>query len=118
MESNNISEGLKNPIITFTKENLSISGYSIDVHPEHAYSPLIDWIKKFSGSTLKIEINLTLVNCNSVKLLLQAMVAADLNKNIEQKTMTWFFKDKDELELGEMISSNLKYTKVKFYCMN
>lgn len=118
MESNKISEGLKNPIIIIDEEHLSISGNSIDVRPENAYYPLIDWLNKFSGTTLRIEINLTLINCNSVKLLLQAMVVADLNENIKEKSITWFFKDKDELELGEMIFANLKNTKIKFYCMN
>lgn len=118
MESNKIFEDQKNPVIIFSDDHLSIYGNSIDVKPENVFYPLINGLTNFTCDILKIEINLTLVNCSSVKLLLQAMVAADLNKKIKHRSINWFFKDKDELELGEMILSNLKNTKIKFYCMN
>ena len=120
MESNKtfFESNLKNPVIKFSGDRLSISGNSVDVRPESVFTPLINWLSDYSGQTLKIDINLTLINCSSVKLLLQAMVAADLNNNIKQRNITWFFKDQDEMELGEMIFSNLNNSKFNFYCMN
>ena len=86
MEQNKIffESDSKNPEIKFNDGLLSISGNSIGVSPELYFYPLIDWVKSFSGETLCIEIDLNKINCSSVKLLMKALVIADLNKNIKK----------------------------------
>ena len=121
MKTNNIIFGnnFKHPEILITEDgHLSISGNSISVRPEDSFVPLIKWITSYKGTNLSIEINLNIINCGTVKLLLKAMVAADANINIQKRSIIWFFKDEESQEIGEMILSNLKNSKLKLYCKN
>jgi len=108
----------KQPDIKMIDGHLSISGNSIGLCPEESYSPVIRWVANYHGNSLKIEININMINCSSVKWLLQTIVAVDLNEKIKEKSITWFFKDKEEMELGDMIASNLKNSQFKLYCKN
>jgi len=105
-------------IKTRNETHLSISGNSIGLKPEDSFNPLINWIHTFKGETLNIDINLDLINCRSVKLLLTAMVTADNNEKIKHKNITWYFKDAEDKELGDMIASNLRNSRFKLFCMN
>jgi hypothetical protein len=104
--------------ITIDGTYLSISGNSISLQPEINFNPLIEWIKAFKGETLKIDINLDLINCRSVKLLVKAMRTFDNNGKIKNKLIFWYFKDEEDKELGDTIESSLRNTKVKFFCIN
>jgi hypothetical protein len=109
----------KQPEIKFEHgTNLSISGNSISLSPEESFSPLIDWITKYKGDALNIIVNIDIINCRSVKLLQKAILAADANKNIKKKDITWYFKDTEDKELGDMIASNVKSTKFKLFGLN
>jgi len=109
----------KHPEILITEDgHLSISGNSISVRPEDSFVPLIKWLTSYTGSNLTIEIDLNIINCGTVKLLLQAIVAADNNTHIKKRSITWFFKDEESQELGEMIFSNVNNSKFKLYCKN
>ena len=109
----------KKPEIKIKNETqLSISGNSISLSPEDSFNPIIAWVTTFKGETLNIDINLDLINCRSVKLLLKTIVAADVNENIKNRNITWYFKDTEDQELGDMIASNIKNSKFKLFCMN
>jgi len=118
-KKNVFENNFKQPEIKIKNEtHLSISGNSISLRPEDSFKPLISWISGFKGDTLNIDINLDLMNCRSVKLLLEAIVAVDINENISNKNITWYFKDAEDQELGDMIASNIKNSKFKLFCMN
>jgi Domain of unknown function (DUF1987). len=109
----------KHPRIVITEDgHLSISGNSISVRPEDSFVPLIKWLTAYKGEILNIDINLNIVSCRSLKLLLQAIMAADLNTEIKNKSITWFFDDREEEEIGEMISSNVKDSKFNLFSKN
>jgi hypothetical protein len=94
------------PEIRFEKNSkLSISGRSISLRPESSYGPLISWIEAYQGDNLKIDIDLDIVNCSSVKMLLKALVTANENNHIKQRYIKWYYNDEEQEELGEMISS-------------
>jgi hypothetical protein len=107
-----VKKSSKFPVIKFEQNgNLSISGNSISIKPEVNYNPLINWIGTYKGDSLRMEIDLDMVNCRSVKMLYQAIVTADLNNNIKKKYINWFYRDEEQQELGEMISSMLTSSK-------
>ena len=120
MEHNKFSfeKDSKHPQINFNDGHLRISGNSVAVEPEASYFPLINWMNSYNGKILRIEIDINRINCSSVKMLLTALKAADSNKNIKERSITWFFKDQDELELGDMIFSSLNHSRIKLYCKN
>lgn len=116
---NAFESNFKQPEIKFEHgNNLNISGNSISLNPEDSFNPLIAWITSYKSNVLNIVVNLDLINCRSVKLLLKAMVAADENENIQSKRITWYFKDAEDKELGDMIASNIKNMKFNLFCMN
>lgn len=89
---------------------LSIHGNSTSTKPESSYNQLIEWIDEFEGDMLKIDIDLDHVNCRSIRLLSQAIFKADSKHNIKDKSIEWHFKDKEQKELGEMMSSLMEHT--------
>jgi hypothetical protein len=116
---NVFESNFKQPEIKFEHDNnLSISGNSISLSPEDSFNPLIEWLASYQGDVLNIVVNLDLINCRSVKLLLKAMTAADENENIKTRHITWYYKDEEDKELGDMIAVNIKNTQFRIFCMN
>lgn len=105
-------------IIIANDTHLSISGNSVSLEPEIGFNPLINWIEEYKGEKLHIDINLDLINCRSIKLLLNAMRAVDNHEEIKKKSIIWYFKDEEDQELGEMIASSLSNTRFTFFCLN
>lgn len=98
--------------------HVSIFGNSIDVNPVEKFMPLINWISKFDGENLKIDINLENLNCSSLKLLQQLINAADRNQSVKNKSINWYTNDKDQEELTDMISSDVRYSDFNIYHSN
>lgn len=90
---------------------LSIKGNSTCITPETSYNQLIDWVGSYKGENLRIDVDINLINCSSVKLLMQTIVAADSNSSVKKKTICWYYSDDDQEELGEMISTMLRYSR-------
>jgi hypothetical protein len=97
-------------ILLETSSCLKISGNSTCAEPELSYDRLIAWIAGYQGDKLMIDIDLDFINCRSVRLLSQAIFKADSNQLIKDKSINWHFKDEEQEELGEMLSSLIEHS--------
>lgn len=97
-------------ILLKTSSYLRISGNSTCIEPALSYNRLIDWIDGYKGDKLLIDIDLDYVSCRSVRYLSQAIVKADSNQYIKDKSINWHFKNEEQEELGEMLSSLIEHS--------
>ncbi len=85
--------------------NLLLEGKSCPVNVTRFYYPLIAWVEGLKAKKVKFDINLEYINSASVKNLLELLRVLDVNKNINEIDINWYYEegDDDALETGQIL---------------
>ncbi len=105
------------PEISFLqKGELKITGRSLPEDVHKFYDPLIDWVKKYEGDKVKVELKLEYLNTASTKKVLNLLLALDENSKINEIDVDWFYEFDDiEMEdLGGIYEEELNRIKFHF----
>lgn len=104
------------PSIQFNNNKLSIKGRSIPLSEAKFYDPYIAWAAGLKSEELTIDINLEYMNSSSSKKLLLLLKAFDLNMEIKNLRVNWYYEEGDEesMESGKVFELLLKKAIFKF----
>ena len=95
--------------------NLLLEGKSCPVNVTRFYYPLITWVEGIKAKKVKFDINLEYINSASVKNLLEMLKILDINRNIREIDIDWYYEegDDDALETGQILeelSQRIQFT--------
>jgi hypothetical protein len=115
MEDLIIQGGNTSPYVEFrTNGKLKIQGRILTDNAVHTFEPLVQWISKFKVSKIEFIIDLDYINTSASMQLFSLIRILDLNTEIDEVLVKWYYEqdDEDHLETGEFYEDKL--TRVEF----
>ena len=106
------------PKVEFRQDgNLLLEGKSCPVNVTRFYYPLITWVEGLKAKRVKFDINLEYINSASVKNLLEILKILDVNRDIREIDINWYYEegDDDALETGEILEELSERIRFKYH---
>ena len=106
------------PKVEFRQDgNLLLEGKSCPVNVTRFYYPLITWVEGLKAKKVKFDINLEYINSASVKNLLEILKILDVNRDIREIDINWYYEegDDDALETGEILEELSERIRFKYH---
>ncbi len=95
----------QSPRVIFNAEGpLLLEGRSLPEDVKKFYDPLITFCKNLKANQISIDINLDYFNTASSKVLLELLIALDMNDDINSIQVNWHYEegDEDSVEMAEI----------------
>ncbi len=95
----------QSPRVIFNAEGpLLLEGRSLPEDVKKFYDPLIDFCRNIVIDQITIDINLDYFNTASSKIMLELLLALDMNNNINKVQVNWHYEegDEDSVEMAEI----------------
>jgi hypothetical protein len=89
-----------------------LEGRSLPEDPHGFYSPIMNWVKSFTGSKATLEIRLEYLNTSSSKQLYEFLSIIKNTSSIKDININWYYEegDEDALETGKEFEAMTKLT--------
>ena len=118
LQKNLTIEGTKLlPFVDFhTDGYMQIEGRIIPDDVVLFFKPLLDWCKKLSSKEVVLDIKIEYLNTNALVHLYKMLEILELNCNLEEIIVNWYYEEEDEeyYDKGLYIAEKLKRIKFQF----
>jgi hypothetical protein len=104
MEALLIAETKGTPAIKFSPDGeLYVQGRSLPEDPEKFYTPVLEWIRRFEGSNVVLDVRLEYMNTSSSKQIFTLLSDIKDNYKIKNTLVNWYYEEGDEdgLDVGK-----------------
>ena len=106
------------PAICFmTNGELKITGRALPEDAIRFFLPMFEWINKYAGEIINLEVNLDYFNTSVSKQLLDLFKVIEKNPHVKTINIKWMYEEGDEemLESGEIYQELLPNFKFIFH---